>query len=152
MTCDLSRVSLWVTIILGGYAIIQSWMYNRDSEKISKDIKYMLVEQIKLLNETQRDIRTAAKKPETLDLGKDEIELHKLCKFRKRDIDRIMDKINHLSIKSRFLKDIEAFLKSNDTECRHNFWGKAESDEEINIEELYAILLEYNVMLSIIYH
>ena len=63
-----------------------------------------------------------------------------------------MDKINHLSIKSRFLKDIEAFLKSNDTECRHNFWGKAESDEEINIEELYAILLEYNVMLSIIYH
>lgn len=148
----LSIISLAVTIILGGYAVHQSWKYNKDTEKIFSDIKYMLVQQTRLLNELEKGVSIVSKKVMVMDLSKDEIELHKLCVFNKNDIPQIMDAIKHLSIKNQFLKKIESFLNSDDTTCRHNFRGKADCDEEVSIEELYAILLEYNVLMSIKYY
>ena len=35
----LSIISLIITIVLGLGAVIQSWKYNKDSEKISNDTK-----------------------------------------------------------------------------------------------------------------
>lgn len=147
-----TEISLCVTIVLGIGAMCQSWRYNRDTDKVSKDIKYMLVEQFRLLNEIKGNIQILSKNPKTIRLSKDEIALHKLCKFNKKDVPKIMDKIEHLSIKRRFINNIGEFLESEDINCKHNFIGEAASDGQVNIEELYAILLEYNVLLSIIKH
>lgn len=148
----LSIISLVITILLGGYAIYQSWKYNKDAEKISADTKYMLIQQIRILNELDKGISVSSPQKGILDLSKDKIKFHKLSKFSKSDIDKIKDAINHLSIKGRFLMEIENFLKSDKLEYQCNFWGKADTDKAVSIEELYAVLLEYNILISIVYH
>lgn len=76
MTGDvLSLISFIVTVILGGGAIYQSWRYNKDAEKISSDTKYMLVNQIRLLNEMEKKLRKEDENG-VIDMSKDELRLH----------------------------------------------------------------------------
>lgn len=148
----LSVISLIVTIILGGYAIYQSWKYNKDSEKINEDTKYMIIQQIRMLNELDKNISASSSDKGIYNLKKDEIKFHKLSKFSKSDIGRIKDAISHLKIKGVFLKKVEDYLNGDNTDYQCNFWSKAEADGEVSIEELYAILLKYNILISIVYH
>ena len=117
-----------------------------------RDTSFMIVQQISLLNELKKNIVTYKRKPNVLNLSKDGIRLHKLYGFKKRDIPSIMENINHLVIKGRFKQEIKTFLNSKDVDYKCNFWGEAQSDGEVNITELYEILLRYNVIMIIDYH
>lgn len=147
----LAIVSLIVTIILGGGAMIQSWRYNELSNKIVKDMKLMIVQQIKLTNELNKRLCEQGREQNIIDMSKDGIRLHKLATFKKKDIDKIMEQLNHLAIKRNFLEKIEEFLKGDEDSCKYNFRGKAKSDSQVDISELYEILLKYNVLISIDY-
>lgn len=153
ITCQdlLSIISLVVTIILGVGAIIQSKHYNKVSDKINADMQYINTQQVELLDEIEKTLMHYTRDTSKLRLTKDEIHLHKLSTFRKNDVDEIMKKIDHLSIKGRFKNKIEEFLKSNHTDYECNFWGEAKSDGEINIKEFYSILLEYGIHMHISY-
>lgn len=141
-----------LSLVLGAIAIVQSWKYNKSSGKIAKDMSFMLVQQVRLLNQLEKNVTSKNNKQVFLNLSKDEIELHKLCGFKKCDIPSIMEYINQLNIKERFKQKIEGFLKSTDVNYKCDFWGKAKSDGDINIVELYEILLKYNVIMIIDYH
>ena len=140
-----------LSIFLGAIALIQSWKYNRDSEKNAKDTSFMLIQQVILLNELKKNAIAHKKNPNVIDLSKDEIRLHKLCGFKMRNIPIIMEYINQLDIKKQFKQRIEDFLNSKESDYKCNFWGKAQSNGEVNIIELYEILLKYNVIMMIDY-
>ena len=70
----------------------------------------------------------------------------------KKDIEKIMKEIERLTIKRRFLKNIEKFLYDDDQERVISFCGKAgqfneekEEKEEIDFLSLYKIFLKYNI-------
>ena len=144
----LSIVSLIITVILGGGAMYQSWKYNKDTEKIAEDTKYMLVHEITLINDMCKELKKEDT-PMIIDLSKDKFKLHKLSTFKKRDIDKIMEIINHLSIKPIFVEKIRKFLESNEIEYECNFRGKALADEKIELSRLYEMLLKYNLLVEI---
>ena len=129
MNCDtfsilLSIISLAVTIALGVGAIIQSCKYNKDSEKINTDTKYMLVQQIKMLNEIDKALSANCSKSGVLDFSKDKISFHKLSMFNKADIGNIKNAIRHLKIKGKFLDSIEEYLESNEIDYQCNFGAR----------------------------
>ena len=62
-----------------------------------------------------------------------------------------MGYINQLAIKKRFKEEIEKFLKSTEVDFKCNFFGEAQSNGDVNIAELYEILLKYNVIMIIEY-
>jgi len=156
----LGMVSIVLSIILGrksfkqgDEAARQAKELNDDTKKALSDIKFMGVQQIKLLNSMEKGLHDWDKSGhKLLNLAKDEIELHKLSTYDDKNAELIMDRINHLSIKGQFKKKIEEFLQGNEKDGRYHFWGKAEGDDEINFEELYATLLEYSILLIINYH
>ena len=98
----LSLISFIVTVILGSGAIYQSWRYNKDAEKISSDTKYMLVNQIRLLNEMEKKFKKENENG-VIDMSKDELRLHKLSTFDVTDIENIMEEVRQLTIKRVFI-------------------------------------------------
>lgn len=148
---NISYILAILSILLGGVALIQSWKYNRDSGKIVKDTRFMLVQQVILLNELKKNAITDKHNQNVVDLSKDRIKLHKLCGFKKQNIQTIMEYINQLVIKKKFKEEIETFLKSTKVDYTCNFWGKAQSNGDVNIAKLYEILLKYNVIMIIEY-
>lgn len=139
-----------LSIVLGIVALTQSWKYNRDSGKIAKDTSFMLVQQVILLNELKKN---AIGDKNILNLSKDEIMLHKLYGFKKRNIPIIMEYINKLVIKKKFKEEIEKFLRGKkEVNFKCNFFYEAQSNGDVNIAELYEILLRYNVVMIIKYH
>lgn len=149
MKDGLSIVSLIFTIILGIGAVIQSWKYNKTSEKISNDTKYMLIKQIKLLNYIEGILKDEQKNSKVVNMSKDMIHFHKLSLYRKKDADKIMEILNYLSIKKQFLDGIEIFLKSEKQDYCCNFRGKARGDDAIDITEIYSKLLARNLFIEI---
>lgn len=141
-----------LSILLGAVALIQSWKYNRDSGKIAKDTSFMLVQQVILLNELKKNAIKNKNNQSIIDMSKDGIKLHKLSGFKKRSIPTIMEYINQLVIKKRFKEEIEKFLKSTDANFECDFFNEAQSNGDVNIAELYEILLKYNVIMIIKYH
>lgn len=135
-----------LSLFLGAIALVQSWKYNKSSGAIAKDTSFMLVQQVILLNQLERNSITHD------DEQKDEIKLHKLCEFKKHDIPCIMKYVNQLNIKKNFKRGIEEFLKSKEADYKCDFWGEAQSNGEIDIPELYELLLKYNVIMIIDYH
>ena len=122
MTGDvLSLISFIVTVILGGGAIYQSWRYNKDAEKISSDTKYMLVNQIRLLNEMEKKLR---KEDENwvIDMSKDELRLHKLSTFNGTDIENIMEEVKQLTIKRVFIDEINKHQYLNKYYCNFSYF------------------------------
>ena len=149
MTGDvLSLISFIVTVILGGGAIYQSWRYNKDAEKISSDTQYMLVNQIRLLNEMEKKLRKEDENG-VIDMSKDELRLHKLSTFNGTDIENIMEEVRQLTIKRVFIDEINNFLKSNKIDYKCSFVNKANVDGNFTISQLYTILLKYNVLVEI---
>ena len=148
---NISDILAILSILLGGVALIQSWKYNKDSGKIAKDTSFMLVQQVILLNELKKNAITDKSNQNVLNLSKDRIKLHKLCEFKKQNIQIIMGYINQLAIKKRFKEEIEKFLKSTEVDFKCNFFGEAQSNGDVNIAELYEILLKYNVIMIIEY-
>lgn len=106
----LSLISFIVTVILGSGAIYQSWMYNKDAEKISSDTKYMLVNQIRLLNEMEKKFKKENENG-VIDMSKDELRLHKLSTFDVTDIENIMEEVRQLTIKRVFIDKINDIFK-----------------------------------------
>ena len=144
----LSLISFIVTVILGSGAIYQSWMYNKDAEKISSDTKYMLVNQIRLLNEMEKKFKKENENG-VIDMSKDELRLHKLSTFDVTDIENIMEEVRQLTIKRVFIDKINDFLKSNKIDYKCSFVNKANVDVNFTISQLYTILLKYNVLVEI---
>ena len=144
----LSLISFIVTVILGSGAIYQSWMYNKDAEKISSDTKYMLVNQIRLLNEMEKKFKKENENG-VIDMSKDELRLHKLSTFDVTDIENIMEEVRQLTIKRVFIDKINDFLKSNKIDYKFSFFNKANVDGNFTISQLYTILLKYNVLVEI---
>lgn len=144
----LSLISFIVTVILGGGAIYQSWRYNKDAEKISSDTKYMLVNQIRLLNEMEKKFKKENENG-VIDMSKDELILHKLSTFNEKDIENIMKEVRQLTIKRVFIDKINDFLKSNKIDYKCSFVNKANVDGNFTISQLYTILLKYNVLVEI---
>ena len=87
-----------LSLVLGAIALVQSWKYNKSSGKIAKDMSFMLVQQVRLLNRLEKNVTSKNNKQVFLNLSKDEIELHKLCDFKKCDIPLIMEYINQLKM------------------------------------------------------
>ena len=140
-----------LSIFLGMVAVVQSWKYSKDSEKIMEDTSFILVQQISLLNELKKNIIINKRNPNILSLSKDKIKLYKMYGFKKHDIPDIMKNIKHLNIKGSFMSSIESFLNGKNTDYVCNFNGEAQSDGEVDIIELYEILLKYNVIMIIDY-
>ena len=110
----------------------------------------MLVQQVILLNELKKN---AIGDKNILNLSKDEIMLHKLYRFKKRNIPIIMEYINKLVIKEKFKEEIEKFLRGKkEVNFKCNFFNEAQSNGDVNIAELYEILSRYNVVMIIKYH
>lgn len=126
----------------------QAWRYNKDSEKISSDTKYMLVNQIRMLNQIEKKLKSENKSG-IIDMSKDAIRFHKLSTFDKKKSEEILNEIKHLKIKRVFIDGIEDFLKGDKIDYRCNFVYKADTDGTFAISQLYMILLEYNVLVEI---
>lgn len=141
-----------LSIFLGMVALVQSWKYSKDSEKIMKDTSFMLVQQIALLNELKKIAVKYNNNSDEIDMSKDDIRLHKLCRFQKRDIPIIMQYVNQLAIKRKFKQGIEDFLYSKYVDYECNFFYKAQSRGAVDVEKLYEILLRYNVIMIIDYY
>lgn len=147
----ISYILSLVSIILGIVAIAQAIRYNKDTNKLSSDIKYMLVQQIRMLNEVDRALKKANTNPGIIDMSKDIIVMHKLSSFRKSDVAPIMEEVRHLAIKRRFLSSMEEFLKSERVDFQCDFFCKAAGDEEVSIESIYMLLLQHNIVVSVRY-
>lgn len=142
----LSVISLVFTLLFGGAALLQALLYNKNSAKLTRDMQYMMMQQLSLINDMQKYTIKHKDNIGKLDLSKDVIILHKMSLFHNKNTDAIMDKLNHLSIKRVFLENIRTFLEGKEIEYRCSFRGKAESDGIIDMREMYSILFEYGVI------
>lgn len=148
----ISILSLIITIILGVCALWQAKRYNDASGKINNDTKYMMLQQIYLINELQKSYNLGTyESHRKLRLEKDRICLHKLNSYNKKNSNSIMQEIHKLSIKERFMPGINNFLTCDEIDYSCNFWGKAEFKEnsDINFMEFYSILLKYDILVII---
>ena len=128
----------------------QAGIFNKETRKALDDIKIISVQQVKIMDYIQKGVYTMKNdSSKLLNLSKDRIELQKLSLFNKDDIKDIMETLSHLDIKNYLLKDIEDFLKSEESTCKCDFRSAAKGDKEISIMEVYDILLKYNLYVHI---
>ena len=144
----LSIVSLVVTIIFGIIAMYQAWRYNKDSEKISSDTKYMLVNQIRMLNQIEKKLKSENKSG-IIDMSKDTIRFHKLSTFDNKKSEEILNEIKHLKIKSMYINNISNFLKGNKIDYECDFVGLVGTDGIFEIYQLYTKLIKYDIVVEI---
>lgn len=139
------------------YTIYQSSKYNKQTSQMLEDMKYLMIRQVASLDNMNYDVeKNRVKSSGKISLKKDQIHFHKLSSFDKKDIEKIMKEIERLTIKRRFLKNIEKFLYDDDQERVISFCGKAvqfneekEEKEEIDFLSLYKIFLKYNISIYI---
>lgn len=153
---DVQSVLTVVSLILSVFSIIlaiwatrQAKQYNDDTGKILQDNEYIMLQQIKFLNEMQKNLNEINRTPGKVQLGKDKIILHKLSNYKKSDTDKAMDVIEKLSIKKKFKDDIKVYLESERIDYEGNFYGEASGD--ILIEKIYSLLLNCNIVVSVSY-
>lgn len=128
----------------------QAGIFNKETRKALDDIKIISVQQVKIMDYIQKGVYTMKNdSSKLLNLSKDRIELQKLSLFNKDDIKDIMETLSHLDSKNHLLKEIEDFLKGEESIYKCDFGSAAKGDKEISITEVYNILLKYNLYVHI---
>lgn len=161
-TTPFDFISLCVGVVSIILAVVSIWYAikcNKDSNRVNKqtsnmllDMQYMMAFNMRAICELQHRLRRTNNSEGRIRLKKDGIKFHKLSTFSTENFDRVMELLSNLSIKRRFLNDLQEFIKSEEKDYPLNFFSAAETIDESRLDVIVAELAECGLLVGIYYN
>lgn len=141
------------SLLFGGYAILQSYKYNKESEKLNSDTKQLLLNLMKVNDRIIRSLNgKESENGSKICLQKEGFQLRKLSSYKKENEKKIIQELGALSVRQSALNYIEGFLTDdNRKECNVNFYSKAKYRDGADLSKIYEIMLEYDILIDVQY-
>lgn len=153
ISSNISLVASIISIVLGIYAIYQANKINKESNKINQDTKTMILLQIRIMEDIQKNIvRNIQQDVNKINMEKDEFVLYKLKDFEENTTELVLKELENLSIKKTTYRFIKDFLEDKSRNIiKVNFFYLAESKDKQEIEKIENNLIKYGILMEINY-